>query len=638
MVKQRKNRGSNSDRARCEARASHADRKVCSQRPIVVSLLVGIACVVVARFWIQNPSVDESASIVDITSNIPAPQHAQTVEITNRLDVDSVDVEKHRWPTEVLNDQIDGQFRELATCLSREKMSTEQLSRICAPSASARFHVATFVAHDDGVTQLERISTESSIPTRLHGIAEFARALAKYTEPRDPSTPIRVKFKIVDIQQRDGAAFTTVHVSFNQVANSRRWQQNDIWNCKWRVTDQSPLLVDVENSAAAFSRVTYQSEHGMLQDETKEVFSGIDCFQQQLAQDTNHWLSRIETAHGIDLIGSHGIAVADVNGDGLDDVYVCQPGGLPNRLFLANSQSGVVESAKDFGLDICDATQSSLFVDLDNDGDQDAVLVVRDNVFVLENPAGKPMRVRNHIRIAANPNSALAADFDNDGLLDLYILNHDAPDSDQGVLGMPIPFHDANNGGANKLLKNLGDFQFADVTADVGLDQNNRRFSLAGCWEDYDDDGDMDLYVANDFGRNNLYQNNDGTFQDVAAEKSVEDLSAGMSVSWGDVNNDGRRDLYIGNMFSSAGNRVAYQRDFHPAQSESIRRNFQRHARGNSLYVQTGGQTFVDQSVSSNVTMGRWAWSSKFADLNNDGREDILIANGFVTNPDTNDL
>jgi hypothetical protein len=189
------------------------------------------------------------------------------------------------------------------------------------------------------------------------------------------------------------------------------------------------------------------------------------------------------------------------------------------------------------------------------------------------------------------------------------------------------------------LLRNEGEWQFNDVTETVGLSHNNNRFSFAAAWEDYDDDGDPDLYVANDYGRNNLYQNTNGRFVDVAAELGIEDMSAGMSASWGDFNRDGRLDIYISNMFSAAGNRITFQRQFKPGAPKTMLAQYQRHARGNSLF-QAGldGGGFSDVSVEQGVTMGRWAWGSRFVDLNNDGWEDLVVANGFISTEDTGDL
>ena len=167
---------------------------------------------------------------------------------------------------------------------------------------------------------------------------------------------------------------------------------------------------------------------------------------------------------------------------------------------------------------------------------------------------------------------------------------------------------------------------------------NNRRFSYAATWEDYDDDGDLDVYIANDFGRNNLYRNDNGQFVDVAPESNVEDIGPGMSACWGDYDNDGRMDLYVSNMFSSAGNRITGQNQFQTAANQQTRGAFRRHARGNSLFHNLGGGVFEDVSVDLGVDLGRWAWGSRFADLNNDGWQDLIVTNGFVTQEDTGDL
>jgi hypothetical protein len=226
-----------------------------------------------------------------------------------------------------------------------------------------------------------------------------------------------------------------------------------------------------------------------------------------------------------------------------------------------------------------------------------------------------------------------SADFDADGRLDVYICCYipiGAAALDVGI-ALPIPMHDANNGAPNHLLQNLGNWRFEDVTAKVGLDQNNRRFSYASAWEDFDNDGDPDLYVANDFGRSNLYRNEGGHFVDVAPAARVENKAAGMSVTWGDYNHDGLMDLYVGNMFSSAGNRIAYQGEFKPNAGAAMVENYRRFARGNSLFANAGDGTFREVTDEANVAMGRWAWGSVFVDINNDSWQDLVVGNGFIT-------
>jgi hypothetical protein len=205
-------------------------------------------------------------------------------------------------------------------------------------------------------------------------------------------------------------------------------------------------------------------------------------------------------------------------------------------------------------------------------------------------------------------------------------------------VSVPLPFHDANNGPSNHLMRNDGEDRFTDVTREVGLDANNRRFSLIGAWADYDDDSDPDLYVANDFGRNNLYRNDGGRFVDVAATAGVEDQAAGMGVSWSDYDLDGDLDLHVTNMFSAAGNRVAYQARFHAGAAVEAREGIRRHAAGDSLFANLGDGTFRDVSEAAGVRMGRWAWGAKFVDLNDDGLDDLVVPNGFLTGAVPDDL
>ncbi len=202
-------------------------------------------------------------------------------------------------------------------------------------------------------------------------------------------------------------------------------------------------------------------------------------------------------------------------------------------------------------------------------------------------------------------------------------------------------FYDSKSGGPNILFRNQGAWNFEDVTDQVGLGEDNVRLSYASAWEDFDNDGDPDLYIANDFAKNQLFRNdlksdagsNLATphFVDVAEQTGTQDQAGGMSVSWSDQNRDGLMDLYVGNMFSSAGNRVTTQEQFKASQNEGVRGIFTRFSRGNSLFVNRGDGSFEDAGEDAGVAMGRWAWSSCFADVNNDGWQDILIANGFIT-------
>ena len=124
-------------------------------------------------------------------------------------------------------------------------------------------------------------------------------------------------------------------------------------------------------------------------------------------------------------------------------------------------------------------------------------------------------------------------------------------------------------------------------------------------------------------------------------EIGLKDGGFGMSAATGDFDRDGRRDIYVGNMFSSAGSRVTRQPRFRLGDPVGVVEEFQLMARGNSLYLGGGGRgrpVFRDASVVSGTTMGRWAWGSMPADVDHDGWEDMVVANGYVTGRKPDDL
>jgi len=466
-------------------------------------------------------------------------------------------------------------------------------------------------------------------------------ALGELLEAFAGSTGRHSKLKLFEVALGDGnSARTRTYFQLGGRFEEGTFQVKATWLSNWTRAGERWLLksTEVESYEEA---IGLTGAEPLFTDCTKASLAGNAAFRSQLLPGLDHWMGRIELRMGIDIGGWQGLAIGDIDGDGRDDLYVCQPGGLPNRLFVQNTDGTVTERSAELGVDWLESTHSALFVDLDNDGDQDLLVGLEPGVLIHEND-GKGRFTPKTARLlpAALPYSLAAADYDLDGDLDVYVCcyNRRKGANRHLVFARPVPYHDANNGGRNVLLRNDGRWRFSHATVRAGLDANNRRFSYAAAWEDFDNDGDQDLYVANDFGRNNLYRNDSGRFTDIAATAGAEDISPGMSSCWGDYDNDGLMDLYVSNMFSSAGNRITSQGRFHQGASEETRAQFRRHARGNTLLKNMGNGSFSDVSEAAGITIGRWAWGSKFADLNNDGWEDLLVTNGFITQQDTGDL
>ena len=441
--------------------------------------------------------------------------------------------------------------------------------------------------------------------------------------------------KIIRIAQGEDDFSTRVIASTHDESLAGQWRQTtSVWDCDWVFSalesDEPPRLKQL--TLLSLEEVTRTGKKPLFEDVAGNVLpEKIGPHDSPIT----HWARTLTKIDDMHFTGHHGIAVGDANGDGLDDLYVCDGGGLPNRLYLQNPDGTTRDVSAQAGVDWLESSKSALFLDLDNDGDQDLVVATVALLLVLENNGKATFSLRGGIPGMSNPQSLSAADYDGDGDLDLFVCNYGTDSSAGGLrgstAGIPLPFNDAENGGRNALLKNVGKLQFSDATSTAGIAGGGDRWSFAASWEDYDNDGDQDLYVANDFGRNNLFRNDAGQFTDVAGVASVEDISSGMSVAWGDANRDGRMDLYVSNMFSSAGGRVAFQRQFGKG-NPGATADFQRMARGNTLFLGNDNGKFEDASESAGVNVGLWAWSSQFADLNNDGWQDLVVANGYMTN------
>lgn len=410
---------------------------------------------------------------------------------------------------------------------------------------------------------------------------------------------------------------------------------------RWKVTWEDGKLVSLE----PLEEHVASADAPLFRDATAAVFEKTPSFSEQLAKGIPYWRARLDPATGIDVYGSNGIAVGDIDGDGIDEVYVCQPGGLPNRLYRYNPSGDFEDITETWGVGILDDTSSALFLDLRNSGRQDLV-VLRAAGPVLFLNEGRRFKLReNAFRFATAPAGAFtgmaAADFDRDGKLDLYLCCYVYFQS-EAQYTYASPYQDAQNGPPNFLFRNNlqpdGSGAFDDCTAETGMNENNNRFSFAPAWCDFNDDGWPDLFIANDFGRKNLYVNKNGHFRDLAASAGVEDIGPGMSASWFDYDHDGKPDLYVANMWTAAGQRVVADKHFAPAQTPSLESAYRGHTMGNSLYRNRGDGAFQNTTAQEEVGFGRWAWASGGHDLDNDGNPEIFITCGMLTNESETDL
>ena len=363
----------------------------------------------------------------------------------------------------------------------------------------------------------------------------------------------------------------------------------------------------------------------------------------QLLHGIPYWRARLDPASGIDIYGSNGIAVGDIDGDGMDEVFVCQPGGLPNRLLKFQPEGTLADLTAAWGVGLLDDTSCALFLDLRNIGRQD-LIVLRSSGPILYLHDGDRYRLRTDAFLFATApkggfTGMAAADFDRNGKLDLYLCCYVYFQS-EAQYTYASPYHDARNGPPNFLFRNKldanGTGAFEDCTAETGMMENNDRFSFAPAWCDYNEDGWPDLYVANDFGKKNLYRNRQGHFKDVAADARVEDIGPGMSASWFDYTGDGRPDLYVANMWTDAGQRVVRDPHFAPAQANP--QAYRAHTMGNSLFRNRGDGTFEDTTEAEHAGFGRWAWASGGHDLDNDGSPELFVTCGMLTNTSETDL
>lgn len=544
-----------------------------------------------------------------------------------RVYLDEREPEDHGWTTEVLQ-EVGREALEsfLEALLAGPGPRTEAFLSEGFKTAALR-PAGLELAFEDDATNVKRAAQPD---TTRSSDDEARKALADLHALFAGATQLRAEVEIVVSELAgEGRFVNEALIVLSGVKGQERVQVSCTWRVQWiERADDSPLIEDI----AVLAHEEVSMPKALFGDLTVYALGSNAFFRSEFMLGVDDYYYKMDQLAGAAFIGSQGLAVGDANGDGRDDIFVAQQGGIPNRLFLQRPDGKGEEIALVSGVGFLDSIRSALFIDLDNDGDQDLALALGPNVLVVTNNGsgvfGDPVVLDGGG--TNNVFSMCAADPDNDGDLDIYACHYIL--NGGRVSTLPAPYYDANNGSPNNFWRNEGGGVFTNATVEVGLDVNNRRFSLGAIWEDFDLDGDVDLYVTNDFGRNNLYRNDGGKFVDIAEEAGASDMAAGMGATVADYDRDGDMDVYISNMFMAEGMRIVSHSDqFREGQNQEVHPHYQRISRGNTLLSNRGDGTFEDVTMEAGVWRGGWAWGATFGDFNNDGWSDIYVPNGFVT-------
>ncbi|MCA9168095.1 MAG: VCBS repeat-containing protein, partial [Planctomycetales bacterium] len=392
------------------------------------------------------------------------------------------------WDTETFNEAASSRLKDLAKSLRHTDTGPPD-SRVLDAFSSKTFTATPLrpsdseldVAFSDSLLVVRRAKDPTSSQRQVTS-ATLSGLLGELQRHFGTDADLDYHFKIVRVDPTDTYVTTTIYVELAVAYNNRasRVQQTSLWRCTWTADLAKPLLESI--AVEQFEEV--ETAGPLFTDHTADILGDNESYRSQLIYGLDHWRETVDWRFGMEIGGPHGLAIADVNNDGLDDLFYCETGGLPNRLYIQRADGSAEDRSADSGLNLLEPTQSALFIDLDNDGDQDAVLTVGRFVLWFANDGAAHFTQQGLVQTGSMFRSLAAADFDNDRDLDIYVCGYFPREAiGDGIgLGRPMPYHDANNGVPNLLLANDGRGNLTDVTAQVGLDANNRRFSYAASW------------------------------------------------------------------------------------------------------------------------------------------------------------
>jgi hypothetical protein len=295
-----------------------------------------------------------------------------------------------------------------------------------------------------------------------------------------------------------------------------------------------------------------------------------------------------------------GITMADVNGDGWLDIYVCEVGGYKslqgrNELFINNGNQTFTERAKEYGLDIAGFNTQASFFDYDKDGDLD-VFIVNHSVHSTETYIDTTERNK---KSEVSGDKLMRCDKEGDKIL------------------------------------------FTEVTEQAGIYSSAIGYGLNVIVGDFNNDNWEDIYVSNDFHENDYYyvNNQNGTFSEINKEAFGHESRFSMGSDAGDINNDGWLDLITLDMLPADEKLLKSSVSDDPLDIYEFKmsKGYHHQYAKNCMQLNTaGGKKFSDIGLYAGVAATDWSWSPLLADFDNDGIKDLLITNGVLKRP--NDL